>query len=146
MSYTAMILAAAKVAKIPGALLLAICMHETGLNNTLLKHDGNSPTYGVCQIKYETAKDLGYSGSAMGLMNPKINTLWAAKYVRHQMDRYGDDWCKVAAAYNAGSYNESKVAPGYPRNLKYVRHVQRKLASVLQPRLSCRWELADERM
>ena len=137
MSYISMIVLAAKKAKVSGALLLAICTHESGLTNTLVPHDGGSPTYGVCQVKYDTAKMLGFTGKPKDLMTPEINIKWAAQYLKYQHERYDGDWCKTVAAYNAGTYNESKKAPGKPRNLKYVRNVQRKLAESLQDKLSC---------
>lgn len=137
MTYTSVIFWAAQTVKVPAALLLAICVHETGLNNTVNPYDGNSPTFGICQIKFSTAQSVGFTGLAKDLMVPKINAYWAAQYLKSQMDRYDGDWCKVVAAYNAGSYNESKIMPGYPRNLKYVRGVQRKLASIFKPMLSC---------
>lgn len=141
MTYTAIILAAAAKVKVSGALLLAICTYETNLTNMTVYHDGGSPSYGICQVKYGTAKMLGFKGKAEDLINPKINAKWAARYLKYQVDRYGEsDWCKLAAAYNAGTYTESKKVPGKPRNLKYVRRVQKKLEILLQPKLSCSLE------
>lgn len=138
MTYSAIILAAAKAAKVSGALLLAICTHESGLNNVTVYHDGGSPSIGVCQVKYETAKMIGFKGKADDLINPFQNAKWAARYLAFQVKRYGNsDWCKLAAAYNAGTFNESKKTPGKPRNLKYVRRVQKQLADHLQDKLSC---------
>jgi soluble lytic murein transglycosylase-like protein len=137
MNYVSIIVLAAKKAKVSGALLLAICTHESGLNNVFVPHDGGTPTYGICQVKYDTAKMIGFTGKAKDLMKPEINAKWAAEYLKYQKARYDNDWCKAVAAYNAGTYNESKVVPGKPRNLKYVRHVQRKLAENLQDKLSC---------
>lgn len=137
MTYTAIILAAAKAAKVSGSLLLAICMHESNLKNVEVPHDGGSPSYGICQVKLGTAQMLGYEGTGKGLMDPATNAKWAAAYVKYQKERYDGDWCKAVAAYNAGTYNESKVLPGYPRNLKYVRRVQKKLEEDLQDKLLC---------
>jgi soluble lytic murein transglycosylase-like protein len=137
MTYTTIIALAAKKASVSAALLLAICTHESGLNNILVPHDGGSATYGICQVKYETAKMLGFEGRAKDLMTPEINAKWAAQYLKFQHERYDGDWCKTVAAYNAGKYNESKKVPGKPRNLKYVRYVQRNLAEDLQSKLSC---------
>lgn len=142
MTYSAIILAAAKAAKVSGALLLAICTHETNLTNVTVYHDGGSPSYGVCQVKYETAKQMGFKGKADDLINPFVNAKWAARYVKYQTERYGDDWCKIAAAYNAGSFNESKWYKGRPRNLKYVRLVQKEIDETLKHKLSC--DLGDE--
>lgn len=137
MPYVTIILLAAKKAGVSGALLLAICSHESNLINVEVPHDGGSPSYGICQVKLGTAQMLGYTGTGKGLMDPKENAKWAANYVKWQKERYDYDWCKVTAAYNAGTYNESKVLPGYPRNLKYVRKVQKRLEIDLQSKLSC---------
>jgi soluble lytic murein transglycosylase-like protein len=137
MTYEAIILAAAKAAKVSGALLLAICTHESGLNNITVPHDGGSPSYGICQVKYDTAKLMGFTGKPEDLIIPKVNAKWAAAYLKYQEERYDGNWCKIAAAYNAGKYNESKKKPGCPRNLAYVKHVQDKLDDSLQPRMSC---------
>ena len=138
MTYTAIILAAAKAAKISGELLLAICTQESNLTNIVVYHDGDSPSYGVCQIKFGTAQMLGFKGRPKDLVDVGTNAKWAAKYLKYQENRYSTtDWCALSAAYNAGSFNESKKFPGKPRNLLYVRKVQTKLAVHLQERLSC---------
>lgn len=138
MTIISTILAAAKAAKVSGVLLVAICTHESGLTNTYVAHDGGSPSIGVCQVKENTARMLGFKGKAKDLMAPGLNAKYAAKYLKYQIDRYGEDnWCKLTAAYNAGSYNESKRVKGKPRNLKYVRLVQKKLAPDYKNKLSC---------
>lgn len=137
MNYVSIILLAAKKAGVSGSLLLAICTHESGLKNVLVPHDGGSPTYGICQVKYDTAKMMGFNGEAKDLMTPKVNAKWAATYLKYQKSRYDGDWMKSTAAYNSGTYNESKKVPGCPRNLAYIRYVQEKLEDSLKPRLSC---------
>lgn len=137
MSYTMIVLAAAKAAKVSGELLLAICMTESNLTNVLVPHDGGSPTYGICQVKLPTAQMIGYKGDAKGLMDPATNAKWAATYLKFQKERYEQDWCKAVAAYNAGTYNESTISPGYPKNLKYVKAVQSKIDNHLQHKLTC---------
>lgn len=132
------ILSAAKAAKVSGALLLAICSHESGLRNVWVPHDGGSPSIGICQIKYETAKQMGFRGQAKELLNPEINAQYAAEYLAYQEGRYGtENWCVLAAAYNAGSFNESKIKPGHPRNLKYVGLVKKQLEPLLHYRMVC---------
>jgi soluble lytic murein transglycosylase-like protein len=138
MTYELMIIAAAKLVKVSPQLLLAICVTESNLKNVVVPHDGGSPTYGICQVKLDTAKMLGYTGNAKGLMDPKTNIKFAALYLKYQKDRYQYDWCKATAAYNAGRYNESKKMPGYPMNLKYVRLVQSKLEPKHRYKLTCR--------
>jgi soluble lytic murein transglycosylase-like protein len=137
MTYLSVIIAAAKAAKISASLLVAICTHESNLTNAMVLHDGGSPSYGVCQVKYDTAKMLGFKGKPQDLMNVKINATYAAKYVAYQTERYGDNWCKVSAAYNAGSFIESAKMPGHPRNLKYVYRVKKHLEPALHYKMSC---------
>lgn len=140
MDYTSIILAAATKMKVSGTLLLAICSWESGLNNLMVEHDGKegTPSYGICMVKYETAQMVGYTGDADGLMNPKTNAKYAAKYLAYQVSIYGEeDWCKLVASYNAGSFKQSRRVPGKPVNLPYVRHVQSKLETSLQYKLSC---------
>lgn len=137
MLYSTLILSAAKAVGVPGYLLLAICTVESNLTNAIVWHDGGSPSYGICQIKHETAKMMGYKGKAEGLMNPTVNARLAAKYLKFQLKRYSNDYCMAVAAYNAGSFNESKKVPGYPRNLKYLRKVQKELEKSLSVSVSC---------
>ena len=123
MTYSTIILAIAKTVGVPGALLLAICTHESHLQNVVAPQDHGSPSYGLCQIKQDTAKAMGYTGDGQGLMNPDTNVRYAAQYLKMQLERYDGDWCKATSAYNAGIYTESKVVPGKPRNLKYIKGV-----------------------
>lgn len=122
MTYTAIILAIAKAAGVPGSLFLAICIHESKLLNVVTPHDNGSPSYGLCQIKESTARMMGFKGPINKLMDPYINAKFSALYLKKQLERYNWDLCMATAAYNAGSYNPSNI-PGKPRNLKYVRGV-----------------------
>lgn len=123
MSYSALILSIAKIVGVPGALLLAICTHESNLQNVIAPHDHGSPSYGLCQVKEDTAKALGFQGSGGGLMIPELNVHYAAKYLKVQLDRYDGDWCKAVSAYNSGTFIESTHFPGQPKNLQYVNKV-----------------------
>lgn len=136
MSYESIIIAAAKAAKVSTALFFAICSHESGIKNILTKNDGGSPTYGVCQVKFETAKMMGYKGEPFGLMDPATNAKYGARYLKYQEKRYGDDWCKITAAYNAGSVFIEKRSKRL-KNLQYVHKVQEKLQEDLRPKLEC---------
>lgn len=143
MTLTALIVATAKTVGVPASLFLAICTHETNLNNIVMPHDGGSASYSVCQIKEDTARELGFRGVASGplkqskifpgaleplgkphgLMVPSIGLFYSAKYLKKKLEQYDGDWCKATAAYNAGTYNPSKKALGKPRNFKYIKRV-----------------------
>ena len=138
MDVVTIILNAAKAAKVSGTLLLALCAHESGgFTQNYAPMDHGSPSYGACQLKYLTAAQLGFRGLPVDLMDPKTNAKWAARYLAYQQSRYGDNWVLLTSAYNAGSYKESSKARGCPKNLKYVRLVQKKLPLELQSRLEC---------
>lgn len=123
MNYSAIILGIAKSIGVPGSLLLAICTHESKLVNIIAPNDNGSPSYGLCQIKEDTAKMLGFNEKPKRLMDPKVNVKYAALYLKMQLSRYDGDWCMATAAYNAGTYNPSMKVPGKPRNLQYVKGV-----------------------
>ncbi len=128
---------AAKVAKISPQILVALCTYESNLKTVVVPNDGGSPTYGICQVKFETAKMLGFKGEAIDLLHPETNAKYAARYLKYQHDRYDGDWCKTVSAYNSGSYSESKINPGYPKNLVYVNRVKSKLEKDYQHHLTC---------
>jgi soluble lytic murein transglycosylase-like protein len=132
------ILSAAKAAGVSGVLLLGICNHESsGFKFNYNPMDVDSPSFGVCQLKYNTSLMLNFRGLPTDLMKPKVNARIAAQYLRYQQNRYGNDWVRITAAYNSGSYNPSDRVLGCPRNLKYIRSVQSKLPREFQKRLDC---------
>jgi len=136
MDYSAIIMAIAKTVGVPGHLLLAICTHESNLQNVLVPHDKGSPSYGLCQVKANTAKMLGFNGLPIGLMDPEVNVKYAAKYLKMQLKRYDGDWCKGVAAYNSGTYNPSSI-PGKPKNLKYIDKIRLHLDNKFKNLLVC---------
>jgi soluble lytic murein transglycosylase-like protein len=140
-SYLSIITAAAKAAKVSAILLYTICAHESrDYTLDFALYDNGSPSYGVCQLKKDTAILMGWKGKdETELRNPYVNAKYAALYLKYEQDRYGDDWIKIASAYNAGSYVEGKVK-GCPRNLKYLKLVQAKLPEELQYKLDCKKE------
>lgn len=117
MTYLQIIVGAAKAAKVSSAVLYAICSFES--NNFMYDYtlyDNGTPSFSVCQIKSGTAKLLGWNGKdEMELRNPYVGIKFAAKYLRYQMDRYDGDSCKAVAAYNSGTFIESKKMPGFPK-------------------------------
>ena len=147
MTFEAIILSAAKSAQVSGILLLAICSHESNdFTMNYAAQDHGSPSYGICQIKKATAIQNGFNEKNENLMNPKTNAKYAALYLKYQQARYGENnWCVLAASYNSGSYSPSRKVPGCPRNLKYIKLVQKKLPLQFRDKLQCEdRELADE--
>lgn len=95
---------AADDADVPYRLLLAICTVESSLNpKAIHPHDGDGTSYGLCQIKEATARDMGFEAKTKILMDIHVNSYYAAKYLAHQMEKYEDDWIRAVAGYNRGS-------------------------------------------
>lgn len=89
--------------KLPPNLLMALCTVESSLNaKAVHKYDGDGTSYGMCQIKIATAKFVGFKGHAKELFDPAINVLYAAKYLKFQVDRYKGNYAKAITAYNKG--------------------------------------------
>lgn len=127
----------AKMVGISPQLLIAICMTETNLKNVDNPKDGVTPSYGVCQVKLETAQFMGkvhkkphiVEFTSDDMQDVKKNVKVAALYVKYQIERYDGDLCKAVAAYNAGRFKESTKYPGKPFNWKYVEKVQSNVKS-----------------
>lgn len=145
---TEIILILTKVAKTVGispGLLVAVCMTETNLRNIDVMNDGGSPSYGVCQVKLETAKWMGkvhrkpavMSFEEKDMRKVEKNAKVAALYLKYQINRYDGDYCKAVAAYNAGSFRESTKKPGLPFNWKYVEKVRNNGNERVQEKLEC---------
>lgn len=93
------------------ALLYAFCSVESKCRSKAINRNDATKkakeagiiehSHGLFQIKLATAKMLGFKGKAKDLMQPDINTYYAAKLIRRLYDKYGDT-VKVISAYNAG--------------------------------------------
>ena len=100
---TAFFLAASIQYNLPSGLLESLCYVESKHNITAVhEDDGGSDSLGVCQVKIETAQLMGFEGTEVELMDPKVNIFIAAAYLSHQLHRYGDV-TKAVIAYNRGS-------------------------------------------
>lgn len=88
---------------LPPNLLSSLCYIESKHDITAVHHDdGTTDSLGVCQIKLQTAKELGFKSTAKDLMDPKTNIYYAGKYLNHQLHRYNDTR-RAVIAYNMGS-------------------------------------------
>lgn len=88
---------------LPPELLQSVCYTESHFDiKAIHKDDGKGDSLGVCQVKLATAKWLGFKGNSRQLMIPRVNAYYSAKYLRYQLDRYGDVK-QALVAYNMGS-------------------------------------------
>lgn len=116
-------LAVSNQLQLPNGLLKAICWvesaHKVGAIN---QTDKGGPSLGLCQVKLETARELGFRGTAYQLQHdPIVNAFMAGRYLRKQMDRYDGNAIKAIASYNAGSFRVDRR--GLILNRKYVYKV-----------------------
>lgn len=91
-------------------LLPAICWVESNYRNVDNLKDGGSPSYGICQIKLDTANWMkehynipGSELEASDLQKIEINAFYSGLYLLYLGKRYKDDLKCVISAYNAGS-------------------------------------------
>ncbi len=89
---------------LPPNLLSSLCFVETRhVTHAIHLNDGKGHSFGVCQIKINSARLMGFKGTEEQLMDPKVNIYYAGKYLKHQMKRYKGSIQKAVIAYNMGS-------------------------------------------
>lgn len=102
---------------IPQDLLSSLCYVESKHNiHAIHKDDGGANSLGICQIKLQTARGMGFRGTEKQLMNPATNIKYAAKYLKHNIRRYHGSINKAVISYNLGH-------AGDLTSTKYMRKV-----------------------
>lgn len=101
---TALFLSLSTQYNLPPKLLDAICYIESHYDIHAVHHDdGGEDSLGLCQVKYSTAKFLGFTGTEKQLMRPEVNAKYAAKYISYQLKRYNYNTEKATISYNRGN-------------------------------------------
>jgi soluble lytic murein transglycosylase-like protein len=67
--------------------------------NPRASHAGN---YGLMQIRHQTARGMGYSGSASGLLDAETNARYGMKYLAMAYKMAGGDTCRTVMKYQSG--------------------------------------------
>lgn len=62
----------------------------------------NAGNYGLMQIRHQTARGMGYSGGAGGLLDPETNARYAMKYLAMAYRAAGGDTCRTIMKYQSG--------------------------------------------
>jgi soluble lytic murein transglycosylase-like protein len=86
---------------VPESLIRRVVQRESGFNPKAR----NGPYWGLMQIRHDTAKSMGYSGSAAGLLDAETNLKYAVKYLR--------------GAYVVAGYNSDGAMRNYARGYYY---------------------------
>jgi len=95
-------------------LVASIIQVESGGNPNA--RNPNSTATGLMQVIYSTAIEMGVAPE--NLTDPDWNLYAGCKYLRKQLDKYGDIY-KAVYAYYAGSYPSSR----YPEANEYANKV-----------------------
>jgi soluble lytic murein transglycosylase-like protein len=67
--------------------------------NPRAAHAGN---YGMMQIRHQTARGVGYRGSASGLLDAETNVRYGMKYLAEAYRLAGGDTCRTIMKYQSG--------------------------------------------
>jgi soluble lytic murein transglycosylase-like protein len=100
----AMIETAASQNGVPAVLLHRIIKRESNYNAQAY-HGGH---WGLMQIKYETARSMGYRGPAAGLLNPETNLRFGGRYLAGAYLVSGGNVERALMLYGRGYYYEAK--------------------------------------
>ena len=68
----------------------------------------NSGNYGIMQIRLGTARAMGYTGSAAGLLDPNTNMQYAVRYLAGAYRAAGGNQSRAVALYASGYYHQAK--------------------------------------
>lgn len=66
----------------------------------------NAGNYGLMQIRHQTARGMGYSGGAGGLLDAETNARYAMKYLAMAYRAAGGDTCRTIMKYQSGHMAE----------------------------------------
>lgn len=102
---------------VDASLLKAVIHAESGFNTNAVSHSG---AQGLMQLMPATAASLGVRDP----FNPNQSIDAGARYLKHQIDRFGDEKSAIAA-YNAGPGAVARYGgvPPYKETQNYVNKV-----------------------
>jgi hypothetical protein len=90
--------------EVPASLIHRVVRRESNYNPKAY-HAGN---YGLMQIRYRTAKGMGYDGSPHGLFDAETNLKYAVKYLKGAWLVAGRDEKQADRLYQRGYYYDAK--------------------------------------
>jgi soluble lytic murein transglycosylase-like protein len=99
MKYTTIINSYAASYGVPASLANAVVRVESNYRADMT---GSAGEIGLMQIKLETARGLGYTGTRQALYNPETNIQWGMKYLAGAHKLGNGTTCGTILRYNAG--------------------------------------------
>ncbi|MFZ0494213.1 MAG: lytic transglycosylase domain-containing protein [Methylocella sp.] len=103
-AYDQMIARAAEIHGLPEAFVHRIVMRESRYRPRLV----HNHCFGLMQIKYATARGMGYRGDARGLLDPQTNLTYAVPYLANAYRLADGDEDRAAALFRGGYYGVAK--------------------------------------
>jgi hypothetical protein len=116
---------------VPEHLVRRVIRVESGGNATAV-HAGN---YGLMQIRLGTARGLGYSGEAKGLLDPDTNLTYAVRYLAGAYRAAGCDADRAVSLYMRGYYGAPRRACSVSSATVQVVQAEMKPADVIKPKV-----------
>ncbi|MFK5978989.1 MAG: transglycosylase SLT domain-containing protein [Rhizobiaceae bacterium] len=109
----------ARAEGVPVALAHAVIKVES---NYRVNARGSVGEIGLMQIRLQTARLMGYRGSAKNLYNPSVNLKWGMKYLGKARKLAGGNMCGTILRYNAGhgAKRMNKVSASYCGKIKSI--------------------------
>ena len=102
--YQGMVASHATANGVPVELVHRVIMRESRYNPRAISK-GN---YGMMQIRLGTARGLGYTGTAQGLLDPETNLTYAVKYLAGAYQLANGNADQAVRYYAAGYYYAAK--------------------------------------
>jgi soluble lytic murein transglycosylase-like protein len=90
--------------RVPESLIRRIIVRESGYNAGAR----NGPYMGLMQIRYDTARSMGYDGAASGLMNADTNLRYGVKYLAGAWLVAHGDPEKAVSFYATGYFYDAR--------------------------------------
>lgn len=103
-AYDGMIIREAKAHGVPVAFVHRIVMRESRYNPHLV----HNHCFGLMQIKYATARGMGYRGGARGLLDPDTNLTYAVPYLANAYRLADGNEDRATALFSSGYYYVAK--------------------------------------
>jgi soluble lytic murein transglycosylase-like protein len=100
----ALVVQHARAHGVPEALVHRIIQRESGYNSRA-SHRGN---LGLMQIRYATARGMGYTGPASGLFDANTKLTYAVPYLANAYRVAGGNSNRAVSLYAGGYYYEAK--------------------------------------
>jgi soluble lytic murein transglycosylase-like protein len=118
---------------VPEALVHRVVIRESRYNARAI---GRGGAMGLMQIKYSTARAMGYTGSPAGLLDPDTNLTYAVRYLAGAYRAAGGNASR-AVAYYASGYHGRGVRQPTPSQLAWARAPAPRQVAWAQPS----WEM-----